>query len=207
MTDPSPPPNFATTAQHLAARYADWAAANEFQYAYTRTTPHPAATSQRGSPDVRLVLHRVHLFDGAHRGLAVSMSQLNEIDSFDTALVNALSHELTLRLPGPRPTLQIGHEGPLSPLWRVLGMGDKTYGHDGFDRKFRVSTDDTRFARDFLTPATMAWLLEHPIADVGTFHVKDRALRLSIPGPLGPVSGLPPKLEFLYELHHRMPVA
>lgn len=68
MTDPSPPQRFATTAQYLAARYAEWAAANEFQYAYTRTAPHPAATSQRGSPDVRLVLHRVHLFDGAHRG-------------------------------------------------------------------------------------------------------------------------------------------
>ena len=58
--------------------------------------------------------------------------------------------------------LEIAHRNVLSRLAGALGMDGIQFESDQFDRAYKVSCDDHRFASALVDPAMMVWLLDAP---------------------------------------------
>lgn len=79
----------------------------------------------------------------------------------------------TVRLPHALPRLQVEPEGGLgsvSPGLRPLDA-DVDLESLAFNRRFRVRTDDRRYAVDVLTPRTMAAMLSTDPADSVSWRI------------------------------------
>jgi len=61
--------------------------------------------------------------------------------------------------PASRPTLQITQEHLGTRLLNAVGLDDLQLESEEFNRTFRVSSDDAKFAYDVLHPRTMEWML------------------------------------------------
>jgi hypothetical protein len=61
--------------------------------------------------------------------------------------------------PAPRPTLQVTAEHLGTRLLNAIGMDDLQLESEEFNRTFRISADDAKFAYDVLHPRTMEWML------------------------------------------------
>jgi hypothetical protein len=68
----------------------------------------------------------------------------------------------TLRLPAPLPRLELTGENVLTRLAGALGRDDVELESEDFNRRYRVTADDRRFAYDVLHPRTMEQLLALP---------------------------------------------
>ena len=66
---------------------------------------------------------------------------------------------VSLALPTDLPRLQITPEGLLDRIGHVFGMADIDLESEDFNRAFRVTCSDPKFASDVLTPRTMQLLL------------------------------------------------
>jgi hypothetical protein len=66
--------------------------------------------------------------------------------------------------PAARPTLQVTHEHFGTRLLGAVGLDDLQLESEEFNRAFRVSADDAKFAYDVLHPRTMEWMLADPRA-------------------------------------------
>lgn len=62
-------------------------------------------------------------------------------------------------LAGQLPTLQITSEGVFAKLGHMLGFDDIEFESEDFNRKFRVTSDDRKFAFDVVHPRMMEYLL------------------------------------------------
>ena len=62
-------------------------------------------------------------------------------------------------LPVARPTLQVTHEHLGTRLLNAVGLDDVQLESEEFNRAFRVSAEDQKFAYDVLHPRTMEWML------------------------------------------------
>lgn len=60
------------------------------------------------------------------------------------------------------PELAIEHEGLLGRMRDALGLHDIQFESDEFNRTFKISSDDVRFAHAMIDQRFMAWLLDHP---------------------------------------------
>jgi hypothetical protein len=58
--------------------------------------------------------------------------------------------------------LSIEHRGLLGQLAGALGLDGVQFESDAFDRAYRVTCDDRRFASALVDPAMIAWLLDAP---------------------------------------------
>jgi hypothetical protein len=67
-----------------------------------------------------------------------------------------------LGLPTLLPRLQVTPENALTRLGNALGHTDIELESEDFNRAFRVSANDPKFASDVLTPRTMQLLLSRP---------------------------------------------
>jgi uncharacterized protein DUF3137 len=67
-------------------------------------------------------------------------------------------------LPAARPTLQVTHEHLGTKLLGAVGLDDLQLESEEFNRAFRISADDQKFAYDVLHPRTMEWMLSDPRA-------------------------------------------
>ena len=67
-----------------------------------------------------------------------------------------------LALPTPLPYLEVGPESVLSRLGNVVGVHDIEIESEEFNRKFRVHSDDRKFASDVLSPRLAQTLLSLP---------------------------------------------
>jgi hypothetical protein len=67
-----------------------------------------------------------------------------------------------LGLPSWLPTLELGPESLLSRFGNVLGLGDVELESEEFNRRYRVTASDPKFAYDVLHPRTMELLLARP---------------------------------------------
>lgn len=67
-------------------------------------------------------------------------------------------------IPTARPTLQVTHEHLGTKLLNAVGLDDLQLESEEFNRAFRISTDDEKFAYDVLHPRTMEWMLADPRA-------------------------------------------
>ena len=66
--------------------------------------------------------------------------------------------------PAARPTLQVTHEHFGTRILDAVGLDDLQLESEEFNREFRISTDDEKFAYDVLHPRTMEWMLADPRA-------------------------------------------
>jgi hypothetical protein len=64
-----------------------------------------------------------------------------------------------LRLARALPSLSITREDLGTKAAKVFGAQDIEFESDDFNRAFRVTSDDTRFAYGIITPGLMEWLL------------------------------------------------
>ena len=71
--------------------------------------------------------------------------------------LSACCHPLECRFP----SLLIRHEGIFDKVADFLGFEDIDFESDEFSRKFRVKSDDRKFAYDVCHPQMMEWLLGH----------------------------------------------
>jgi hypothetical protein len=62
-------------------------------------------------------------------------------------------------LPVARPTLQVTREHLGTRLLGAVGLDDLQLESEQFNRAFRISADDHKFAYDVLHPRTMEWML------------------------------------------------
>jgi hypothetical protein len=60
------------------------------------------------------------------------------------------------------PGLSIEHRGPVGRIAGALGLDGIQFESDDFDKAYRVTCDDRRFASAMVDPAMMAWLLDAP---------------------------------------------
>ena len=67
-----------------------------------------------------------------------------------------------LALPATLPYLEVGPESVLSRLGNVVGVHDIEIESEEFNRKFRVHSDDRKFASDVLSPRLAQTLLSLP---------------------------------------------
>jgi hypothetical protein len=67
-----------------------------------------------------------------------------------------------LRLPAYLPRLQVTPEGFFSRIGNALGLDDIELESEDFNRRFRVHSNDRKFATDVLSPRTMEALLARP---------------------------------------------
>jgi hypothetical protein len=67
-----------------------------------------------------------------------------------------------LHLPAYLPRLQVGPESLLSRVGHAFGMSDIELESEDFNRAFRVTATDPKFASDVLAPRTMQMLMSHP---------------------------------------------
>ncbi len=67
-----------------------------------------------------------------------------------------------LRLPSSLPTVELTPENMFSRFAGALGLGDVELESEDFNRRFRVTASDPKFAYDVLHPRTMELLLSRP---------------------------------------------
>ena len=60
------------------------------------------------------------------------------------------------------PALSIEHRGLIGRMAGALGLDGVQFESDAFDRAYRVTCDDRRFASALVDPAMIAWLLDAP---------------------------------------------
>ena len=65
-------------------------------------------------------------------------------------------------LPASCARLSIEHRGLVGQLAGALGIDGVQFESDTFDRAYRVTCDDRRFASALVDPAMIAWLLDAP---------------------------------------------
>lgn len=65
-------------------------------------------------------------------------------------------------IPASGPALSIEHRGPLGRIVGALGLDGIQFESDDFDKAYRVTCGDRRFASAMVDPAMMAWLLDAP---------------------------------------------
>lgn len=75
-----------------------------------------------------------------------------------------------LRLPVPLPGLELSPESVLTRFAGALGFGDVELESEDFNRHYRVSARDQKFAYDVLNPRTMAALLARPALHMRVLH-------------------------------------
>jgi hypothetical protein len=68
-----------------------------------------------------------------------------------------------IELRAALPRLELTPESTLTRLAGHLGMGDVELESEDFNRRYRVSANDPKFAYDVLNPRTMAALLARPV--------------------------------------------
>lgn len=73
-------------------------------------------------------------------------------------------HVCVMRMPGWLPPLSVTPESVLSRLGQALGADDIELESEDFNRRYRVSAPDAKFACDVLTPRMMELLLRLPPA-------------------------------------------
>lgn len=90
-----------------------------------------------------------------------------------------------LRLPCPLPALHVGRETVLTRIGSAIGISDIEFESEDFNRAFRVSCSDPKFASDVLHPRAMEMLLQHGRGDEWRFEGADmlswRSGRVDIP--------------------------
>jgi Protein of unknown function (DUF3137) len=69
----------------------------------------------------------------------------------------------SVQLPTFLPRLQVTPENVLTRLGNAVGFDDIELESEDFNRKFRVSCDDPKFASDVLSPRTMQLLVSRPV--------------------------------------------
>lgn len=67
-----------------------------------------------------------------------------------------------IALPGFLPMLEITPENALTRMGRLVGLDDIDLESEDFNRRFRVSARNAKFASDVLPPRTMEMLLSRP---------------------------------------------
>jgi len=70
----------------------------------------------------------------------------------------------SFQLPTALPRLQVTPEGLFGRIGNALGLDDIELESEDFNRRFRVHSDDRKFACDVLSPRTMQALLTRPDA-------------------------------------------
>jgi hypothetical protein len=147
-----------------------------------------------------------NVLTGTYEGLPVVAFDY----SYETHSTDSKGHRSTtvhrygvcaLRLPSWLPTLELTPETLLSRVAGALGLGDVELESEDFNRSFRVSASDPKFAYDVLHPRTMELLLARPRAslrlagtdavcwDDGQHSVEELDVRLGTLHAL--VSGIP----------------
>ena len=79
------------------------------------------------------------------------------------------THKFTvvaLALPASLPWLELTGENVLTRIGSALGLADVELESEDFNRRYRVTADDRRFAYDVLHPRTMEQLLAQPTVNL-----------------------------------------
>ncbi|WP_051898537.1 hypothetical protein [Sciscionella sediminilitoris] len=68
---------------------------------------------------------------------------------------------VAVTLPAPRPMLQVSTENFATRMFGNIGIGrDLQLESEQFNERFRIKTDNDKFAYDVLHPRTMQWMLD-----------------------------------------------
>jgi hypothetical protein len=78
----------------------------------------------------------------------------------------------SLQMRAPLPGLQLTPESAFSRLAGHLGFGDVELESEDFNRRYRVTARDPKFASDVLHPRTMALLLSRPALNLRLLDVE-----------------------------------
>ncbi|MGH3647041.1 MAG: hypothetical protein ACRDTM_07685 [Micromonosporaceae bacterium] len=102
----------------------------------------------------------LHVLSGVHRGREIVAFEYKfTVSNGDNNSTTYTYLVVATPTPAPRPHLQVGLEGAGSKLLSVFGARDLQLESEEFNRVFRISTGNDRFAYDVLHPRMMEWLL------------------------------------------------
>jgi hypothetical protein len=146
------------------ARYLAFAAEHGWTY-----TPRDDSWTRRfeGDPFGRGGSRRAtHVLRGSYAGRdAVAFHYRYVTRSHNGQQQTTQTHRFTvvaLALPAHVPRLELTGENLLTRLGSALGLADVELESEDFNRRYRVTADDRRFAYDVLTPRAMEQLLAQP---------------------------------------------
>jgi hypothetical protein len=121
---------------------------------------------------------------GEHRGRKLRAFEY-AYDSGGGESAQRVCHTVVVvNLPGASPTLEVTLEHARRQLPGPVGVHDLELGSERFNVRFRVRTDDDRFAYDVLHPRTMEWMLDDPRATAFSVRFDGAALICWEPGAL-----------------------
>jgi hypothetical protein len=92
-------------------------------------------------------------------------------------------HVVAVQLPGVLPMVQVTPENLLTKVGNAFGLTDIELESEDFNRRFRVHSDNPKFASDVLSPRTMTALLALPPA---MWRIAGNSILTWSPGRLQP---------------------
>lgn len=104
-----------------------------------------------------------HVLRGEHRGrpiLTFQYSYQETQGSGDNQQTTTYYYTVaSLSLPSPKPTLELSREGLGRKILGLVGVRDLQLESEEFNDRFRIKTENERFAYDILHPRMMEWML------------------------------------------------
>lgn len=163
-------------------RYSQWAAQNGLHYqaqdssiaAMSTRSPFGVGSSRTGQDVFRGMYKGRHLVFGLYKYTTGSGK-------------NSSTHIMqfvAVSLPAPRPFLDITRETAGSKFLAMFGKRDLQLESQEFNDRFKVDTDNERFAYDVLSPQNMQWLLADVRANMYQYRFEGQWLMTMRAGKL-----------------------
>lgn len=107
---------------------------------------------------------------GEHRDRRLQAFEYDYESSADESAQRVCHTVVVVDLPDACPMLEVTLEQAGHEVLGLIGVHDLELENETFDVRFRVRTNDDRFAHDVLHPGTMEWMLDDPRATAFSFR-------------------------------------
>ena len=121
----------------------------------------PFARRFGGAPFRGVFKQARHVIHGTYRGRTFVAFELeySAVSGVGVGLQTCWSTVVAIRLPASRPSLEVNFEHSGREVVELVGLRDLQLESEEFNRVFRITASDERFAYDVLHPRMMQWLL------------------------------------------------
>lgn len=196
--------------QKRQKEFAAWAAANGFTYA---TSDDRYTDLPWGAPfGVGFGRAALDVLTSSGPGRpTLCFTYRYKTQSSDGKTTSTQTHHFSIysaRLPKALPELHVGRENILTSLARAVGVHDIEFESEDFNREFKVTGDDRKFASDVINPQMMQFLMDGAAPGftiVGADIVLVRSGRLDLQSVLPTLAYLEAVVghipEFVWEVH------
>ncbi|MFC4333682.1 hypothetical protein [Salininema proteolyticum] len=140
------------------------------------------------------------VFRGQYRGMHVIFFQYNYTTGSGKNSETHYNQVVAIGLPAPRPRLDIGHEGWFSRKFQK----DIDFENQAFNDRYRIMSENRRFAFDIIHARTMEWMMADQRALSNQWRFEGPWLMTWRAGELN-LQEVFPYLDFLIDVYAQVP--